>query len=95
MPKRVSIATENFIKASDELAHHPLSTDQTKAWEVAKPLIRQGAASQNKTLALFMDGNTAEANRLLLQSVIPIQNTVMQHLTTMLELQKDYLGYIK
>ena len=80
---------ENFIKARDELIANGMSKEQTQAWEVAKPLIQQGSASQNKTLELIMEGNIAEANRLLLHSVIPTQNTVMEHLTTMLNLQKS------
>jgi len=80
---------ENFIKARDELLAKGMSKEQAKVWEVALPYVQQGAASQNKTLGLIMEGRIPEANRLLLQSVIPTQNIVMEHLTTMLDLQKS------
>ena len=80
---------EKFIAARDQLLAVGMSEAQTRAWEVAQPLIRQGSDSQNNTLELILENNIAKANHLLLHQVIPIQNQVMEHLTNMLELQKD------
>lgn len=80
---------ENFIKARDLLLASGMSAEQSKAWQVAKTFINQGATSQNKTLVLIMNGNIPAANQLLLHTVIPTQNIVMEHLTTMLDAQKS------
>jgi signal transduction histidine kinase len=78
-----------FIAARDKLLEQGQSTSESEAWKTAQPLIRQGSASQTRTLELILDGKIAEANQLLLNQVIPIQNKVMDRLTMMLDLQKQ------
>jgi signal transduction histidine kinase len=78
-----------FIAARDQLFGQGMTEREAQAWKVAQPLIRQGSASQNQTLNLILEGNIQQANRLLLNEVIPIQNQVMEHLTKMLEFQKQ------
>ncbi len=77
-----------FIDARDQLLAQGMTEEKSKAWELAQPLIRQGSESQNKTLNLILEGKIAEANHLLLEQVIPIQNKVMDRLTLMLDVQK-------
>jgi len=78
-----------FIAARDQLLALGMTEEKSKTWELAQPLIRQGSANQNQTLNLILEGKIAEANRLLLNQVIPIQNEVMDRLTMMLDVQKE------
>jgi len=78
-----------FITARDQLLAQEMTAEELNAWKVAQPLIRQGSTSQGQTLALILEGKIDEANQLLLTQVIPIQNKVMEHLTMMLDLQKE------
>jgi signal transduction histidine kinase len=77
-----------FITARDQLLAIGVTDEKLQAWELAQPLIRQGSTSQNKTLNLILEGKIVEANQLLLNQVIPIQNKVMERLTMMLDVQK-------
>jgi signal transduction histidine kinase len=78
-----------FIAARDQLLEQDRSAGEAQAWNAAQPLIRQGSASQSRTLELILEGNIDQANQLILSQVIPIQNKVMDHLTRMLDLQKQ------
>ena len=79
-----------FIQAREEL----LSLGDTagvevKIWQQAVPKIRNGEAMQQKTLQLILDGRTDEANKLLLDKVIPIQKAVSETLSQMFAYQKQ------
>lgn len=78
-----------FIVARDRLLSQGMPADKLKAWEVAQPLIRQGSDRQTQTLELILEGNISQAHQLLTTQVIPIQNTVMDYLSEMLETQKQ------
>ena len=80
---------EKFIKARDQLLAQGMNDKELKAWKVAQPLIRQGSASQRKTVEQIHDNKIEQAKQMLLYDVIPIQNKVMDHLTIMLDLQKQ------
>jgi len=83
---------EKFIKARDQLLAQGMNDNELKAWIVAQPLIRQGSTSQSNTVEQIQDSNISKANQMLLYEVIPIQNKVMDHLTIMLDLQKQQVA---
>jgi signal transduction histidine kinase len=78
-----------FIAARDQLLDSGMTDEESKAWLTAQPLIQQGSISQNRTSQMILEGKIVEANQLLLNQVIPIQNSVMERLTEMLDLQKQ------
>ena len=78
-----------FIQARDELlSMQEKAGVEIEVWKQAVPKIRNGEAMQQKTLELILDGRINEANKLLLDKVIPIQKVVNDTLSKMFTYQK-------
>ena len=58
-------------------------------WNKARPFIVEGENIQNETAELLLQERNEEANTLLLQKVIPIQNKVNETLSEMFVVQKN------
>ena len=79
-----------FIKARDELLSMQKEAQvEIAIWKQAVPKINLGGEMQQKTLQLILDGHIQEANKLLLEKVIPIQNAVSDTLSKMFTYQKQ------
>ena len=75
----------DFIKARDQLLAMGLQPAQLAAWARARPLTVAGRKAQEKVASLLLAGQTQAASTLLQDEVIPIQQKVMQELTSMLD----------
>lgn len=73
-----------FILARSQLLK---SIDQSEQamWTEVRPLIVDGSRIQDQVVELILDDQTDRAKKLIQEQVIPIQNKVMDALTTMLE----------
>ena len=76
----------NFIKARDQLLAMELQPAQREAWARAYPLTMAGRKAQDSAASLILAGQSQAADKLLQDEVIPIQDRVMQVLTSMLDL---------
>ena len=83
---------ENFIKAHLALAAEGETKQAEAAWLEAQPLIQRGTQNQTLVTEYIVDGDITSAHELMANSVIPNQNAVLSHLTTMLDLQKTHVA---
>lgn len=81
---------ENFIKARLALTDLGETQEELAAWRRAVPIIQQGTKNQNQVTEAIADGDISTANEKMANTVIPIQNEVLRHLTLMLNLQKTH-----
>jgi len=86
---RFKQAAADFIKARDELLSlEKDATEEILIWNRASPNIRKGQAVQQEVLELIMADKTSEANQLLLDKVIPIQDNINSILSAMFAVQE-------
>ena len=78
-----------FIKARSKLLETRLIGIKLNVWERVRPFIITGSRVQDQAVDLILDDKLDEANKLLHDEVIPVQNQVMTELTSMLELAKS------
>ena len=83
---------EEFIKARLALVEIGETKQENATWLEAAPLIQQGTKSQTLVADHILNGDINIANELMANSVIPIQNNVLSHLTAMLDLQKKHVN---
>jgi len=84
-----SAATE-FVLARDELlGMENEASAEVSIWNKARPHIQNGRTAQMETAELILQEREAEANNLLLEKVIPIQNKVNETLSEMFGVQRD------
>lgn len=88
---RFNHLASQFLEARDSLLNSQLLEDERKAWEQARPLIREGSRVQRMAVNSILEGRLQDANALLLEKVIPVQNRVMKKLTQMHDLQSKYV----
>jgi len=87
---KFNAAATEFIVARDTLlSMEGGDSKEVEIWNKARPFIVEGAAIQKETAELLLQDRTKEANTLLLQKVIPIQNKVNDTLSEMFIVQKD------
>lgn len=79
----------NFLVARDKLLKKEFSAQEKQAWENAKPLISKGGRTQSKAVELAMEEKLEEAEQILLDEVMPIQDLVMEKLSLMFDAQRD------
>ena len=75
---------DNFIQARDQLLAMDLQPTQREVWERTRPLTVAGRKAQDNAASLIIAGQVASAVKIFQDEVIPIQNQVMQNLTSML-----------
>ncbi len=85
----MSRKASGFIAARDELLEMDLTNAERTLWDNVRPFIANGSTVQAEAAQLLLDWETEAASRLLLESVIPTQNTVMTELTRMLDVKRD------
>jgi signal transduction histidine kinase len=83
---------ENFIKAHLALAAEGETKQAEEAWREAQPLIQKATKNQTLVTEYIVDGDITSAHKLMTNRVIPNQNAVFSHLTTMLDLQKTHVA---
>jgi signal transduction histidine kinase len=74
-----------FIMARDQLLAMELQPAQRAAWMRARPLTIAGRKAQDRAATLILSGQTQAAAKMFDDEVLPIQNQVMQELTSMLD----------
>lgn len=79
----------NFMVARDKLLKSDFSPGEKLAWENASPLISKGGQTQSKAVELAMEEKTAEAEQILRDEAMPIQDIVMEKLSLMFDAQRD------
>ena len=83
-------AASEFVTARDELlSMEKEASQEVLIWNKARPHIINGQSAQLETAELILQDRGAEANGLLLEKVIPIQNKVNETLSAMFGVQKD------
>jgi signal transduction histidine kinase/DNA-binding response OmpR family regulator len=82
-------ATDFVIARNELLGMEKDASQEVSIWNKARPFIVNGQASQLETAELILQDRPAEANELLLNKVIPIQNKVNETLSEMFGVQKD------
>jgi signal transduction histidine kinase len=83
---------EIFIKAHLALAAEGETKQAEAAWREAQPLIKTATKNQTLVTEYIVDGDITSAHKLMTNRVIPNQNAVFSHLTTMLNLQKTHVA---
>lgn len=78
------------LVSSNELASKAMDKTESLTWEYAKRLIKIGETVQQQAADLIMNNHLVEADLIILNQVIPAQHDVLQQLTILLQLQKDY-----
>ena len=87
---KFNAAATDFVVARNELLGMEKDASQeVSIWNKARPFIVNGQASQLETAELILQDRPEEANELLLNKVIPIQNKVNETLSAMFGVQKD------
>jgi len=82
-------ATDFVIARNELLSMEKDASQEVSIWNAARPYIVDGQASQLETAELILQDRKEEANELLLNKVIPIQNKVNETLSAMFGIQKD------
>jgi signal transduction histidine kinase/DNA-binding response OmpR family regulator len=83
-------AASEFVVARDELlSMEKEASQEVLIWNKARPHIINGQSAQLETAELILQDRVNEANELLLEKVIPIQNKVNDTLSAMFGVQKD------
>jgi signal transduction histidine kinase/CheY-like chemotaxis protein/HPt (histidine-containing phosphotransfer) domain-containing protein len=87
---KFNVAATAFVVARDELlSMEVVASEEMSIWNKARPFIVNGQASQMETINLILQDRPDEANKLLLEKVIPTQNKVSSTLSAMFGVQKD------
>ena len=87
---KFNAAATEFIVARDELlGMEKEASKEVLIWNKARPHIIDGQTVQLETAELILQDRALEANELLLEKVIPIQNNVNETLSAMFGVQKD------
>ncbi|MGD8885869.1 MAG: hypothetical protein PVF34_09605, partial [Gammaproteobacteria bacterium] len=83
-------AATDFVVARDELlSMEKEASREVLIWNKARPHIINGQTVQLETAELILQDRVNDANELLLDKVIPIQNQVNETLSAMFGVQKD------
>lgn len=87
---KFNAAATDFVVARNELlSMEEGASQEVSIWNAARPHIVDGQASQLETAELILQERHEEANELLLNKVIPIQNKVNETLSAMFGVQKE------
>ncbi|WP_455220433.1 response regulator [Kaarinaea lacus] len=87
---KFNAAASEFITARNELlSMEKEASQEVLIWNKARPHIINGQSAQLETAELILQEQGSEANQLLLEKVIPIQNKVNDTLSAMFGVQKD------
>ena len=81
-------ATDFVVARNELLGMEKDASQEVSIWNAARPYIVDGQASQLETAELILQDRYEEANELLLNKVIPIQNKVNETLSAMFGVQK-------
>lgn len=79
----------NFIQARDKLVALGLNPEGKRVLSQSLELAKQGEMLQTKVVGLFQQGNVAEAQRFLLNEVIPAQRMVIGQLAALMDSQQE------
>ena len=79
-----------FVAARMELLsmEHEMGVEK-QVWHTIKPVISSGQTAQLEAAERYLIGDDDAANKIMLEQVIPIQNTVISALTDIINIQKQ------
>jgi len=78
-----------FLATREKLFMRPMVGEEKKAWDNIKNTLNKGGRAQNQVLGLIMNDNLDEANKILLDEVVPTQDIFVEGISNILDLQTD------
>ncbi|MGD8796370.1 MAG: ATP-binding protein [Thiohalophilus sp.] len=81
----------NFMEQQEGFLGQTLNNKQQNLWDETGPKILSNYHGQNEVANLLYEGQIDIANKKFLESVIPSQDTVLQQLTQLLDLNREKL----
>lgn len=78
-----------FMSTRNEILSRPMRGQEKLAWDQVRQTLNKGGRAQNQVLELILDERLDEANKLLLDEVVPTQDIFVQGISDILDAQRS------
>jgi signal transduction histidine kinase len=78
-----------FMTTRDKVFARPMNSWEKQAWDSVRQTLNKGSRAQNEVLRLVLDEKIDEANRLLVNEVVPTQDIFVQDISDILDAQRS------
>ena len=87
--RRFRLLGGEFLANREKVLSRPMVGEEKKAWDHVKKTLNKGGRVQNQALGMIMNGDLDEANKILLDEVVPTQDIFVEGISNILDLKTD------
>ncbi len=87
--RRFRMLGGEFLTNREKVLSRPMVGEEKKAWDHVKKTLNKGGRVQNQALGMIINGDLDEANKILLDEVVPTQDIFVEGISNILDLKTD------
>lgn len=87
--RRFRILGGIFLTEQEKVLSRPKIGQEKLAWDEVRNTLRKGGKVQNKVLGMILNEQLNEANKLLLDEVVPTQDIYVEQISSILDAQRE------
>jgi hypothetical protein len=87
--RRFRMLGGEFLSNREKVLSRPMVGEEKKAWDHVKKTLNKGGRVQNQALGMIMNGDLDDANKILLDEVVPTQDIFVDGISNILDLKTD------
>lgn len=78
-----------FLTEQEKVLSRPMIGQEKLAWDQVRKTLNKGGRAQNQVLGMILDESLDEANKLLLDEVVPTQDIFVDQISNILDVQRE------
>jgi signal transduction histidine kinase len=90
--RRFRLLGGEFLTNREKIYAKTMVGEEKKAWDHVRKTLNKGGRVQNQVLNLIMNGNLEEADKILLDEVVPTQDIFVEGISNILDLKTDQVA---